>query len=49
MVGNALFIGVLGGVGVVLGCARGGLSVGVVGLAGPSWAFLSLWGGGWGV
>ena len=43
MVGNALFIGVFGGLGVVLGCARGVLSVG----AGPCWAFLSHWGGGW--
>lgn len=38
MVGNALFIGVLGGLGVVLGCARGVLSVG----DGPCWAFLGL-------
>ena len=38
MVGNALFIGVFGGLGGVLGCARGVLSVG----DGPCWAFLGL-------
>ena len=36
------------GFGGVLGCARGVLVWGM-GLAVPLWAFLSLWGGGWGV
>ena len=42
--------------GAVLGCARGVVVCGMVcvgvlgvGLAVPLWAFLSLWGGGWGM
>lgn len=38
MVGNALFIGVFGGVGVFWGVREGFLSVG----DGPCWAFLGL-------
>ena len=55
MVGNALFIGVFGGLGVFWGVREGFWGGGWallgcwgMGLAGPSWAFLSLWGGGWG-
>ena len=54
MVGNALFIGVFGGLGVFWGVREGFWGGGWallgcwgMGLAGPSWAFLSLWGGGW--